>query len=171
MKYNAVLEVKQVETDPVEPCTLAEAKQWCKIELDIAEENTLITELITVARKIVEGYLCISLVDKTVTAVLINQLGSIELPYGPVKAISSVTDSDNVALTVDTGYEITGVEFKRLKTDFDWIKLVYTTGYTDVPVNFKTAVLQQVLYLYENRGDAQLSPMIKNTLNAYRRVW
>lgn len=97
MKYNAVIEAKQVEAAATEPVTLAEAKQWCKIELDITEENTLLTQLITAARKQLEGYLCISLVDKTVTAVFRNELGNIELPYGPVKSITSVTDVDGNA--------------------------------------------------------------------------
>ena len=51
MEYNAVLNVSFTEADIVEPVTLNEAKGWCKIELDIAEENALITTLITTARE------------------------------------------------------------------------------------------------------------------------
>lgn len=172
MKYNAVIEAKQAEAAVTEPVTLAEAKQWCKIELDITEENTLLTQLITAARKQLEGYLCISLVDKTVTAILRNELGSIELPYGPVKDITIVKDANGNA--VDTGnYEITGEEFKKLKSPCDnFITVVYETGYDLMPDYFKTAILNQILYLYENRGDAiNISPMASMLLKPHRRIW
>jgi hypothetical protein len=172
MEYNAVLEVSQVESTPTEPVTLAEAKAWCKIELDITEEDGLITELITVARELVEGYLNISLVDKTITAHVRNDLGNIEFPYGPVKAITSVKDADDVTLVADSTYTIQGINFLCLTTPCDeLVKLEYTTGWTAVPEYFKTAVKNQILFLYENRGDSTLSPMLKTTLKPYRRVW
>ena len=172
MKYNTVIEAKQFESSVTEPVTLAEVKQWCKIELDITDENTLLTQLITAARKQAEGFLCVSLVDKTVTAVLKNELGNIELPYGPVKTITSVTDADGDTVSPDNS-EITGEEFKKVKTPCDeWLKIVYTTGYTSIPDYFKTAVLNQVLYLYENRGEvSNLSPMASMLLKPHRRVW
>lgn len=171
MEYNAVLECSKVEGSVTEPATLAEAKSWMKV--DLTDDDTLITELITVARKMVEGYLCISLVPKTITAILNNSQGGIELPYAPVTSVTSVVDEDDVTLTVTTDYILQGVKFKTIKTPYDYLKVVYVTEASEEE-QFKTAVLQQIVFLYENRGDAagmQLSPMVKETLNPYRRVW
>ncbi len=183
MKYNAVLEAKEVESSPTEPVTLQEAKDWCKIEVN--DDDTLITELIKTARRQCEGFLCISLVDKTVTAVFDNSLGNIELPYQPIKELTSITDSEGEILTTDE-YKLRGFEFKKLESPCDsYLEAIYTTGYESLPTNFKTAVLQQVSFLYENRGDipagsqrlnnqtvpTELSPMVRETLRPYRRIW
>lgn len=169
MEYNAVLEVKQVESSVTEPVTVQEAKDWMKV--DLTDDDTLITELITVARKQVEGYLCISLVPKNITAILNNSQGGIELPYGPVASITSVKDEDDVTLTETDDYVLQGEDYKTIKTPYDYLKVVYVTA---ANIEHKTGVLQQILYLYENRGDVnagQLSPMVKMTLKPYRRVW
>jgi uncharacterized phiE125 gp8 family phage protein len=190
MNYNAVLDVKIDEGNtPTEPLTLNEAKEWCKIELAIAEEDALITELIKTARLQVEGFLNISLVDKTIEAAINNSLGGIELPYGPLKTFTSLKDEDGNILSVDTDYKLQGVFFKSIKTPCSSFLIAnYTTGYTSanpLPMNFKTAVLQQVAYLYENRGDTpanattqnnrtvptELSQIVELTLSPYRRVW
>lgn len=189
MNYNAVLDVKLTEAStPTEPVTLAEAKEWCKIELAIAEEDTLITELIKTARLQVEGFLNISLVDKTVEAHLNNTLGGIELPYQPIKELTSLKNEDETELTTGQ-YTLRGVFFKSIKSPCDaYLIANYTTGYSNtnpLPKQFKTAVLQQVAYLYENRGDTpasattqsnktvptELSQILQATLAPYRRVW
>lgn len=185
MNYNAILDVKQTDTGN-EPCTLSEAKEWCKIELNITEENTLITELIKTARLQCEGYTNVSFVEKTIEAIINNSLGGIEFPYGPVKTFTSLINEDGDTLVVNTDYKIQGVLFKTLKEPLDcYLKATYVAGYTTLPVNFKTAVLQQVAFLYENRGDeaanattqnnrvvsTNLSPLVTQVLTPYRRVW
>ena len=169
---NAVLDVSFDETGAVEPVTLAEAKNFCKIELDETAENSLLTLMITAARKQCESYLNISLVERVVTAILKNELGNIDLPYGPIGAITSIKDVDDVDISTDT-YTITGIEFKKLKDpDYDYIKIVYAAGYATIPEVFKTAILNQICFLYENRGDVEnLSPMVKMSLKPHRRVW
>jgi hypothetical protein len=164
---------------------LAEAKEWCKVELAIAEEDALITALITTARKQCEGFTNLSFVPKTVTAILNNSGGSCELPYGPIKDTPAVTYRDNTG-TVITGVILQGDENKYIESPcVDFIKAVYETGYSTLPENFKTALLQQIVFLYENRGDVadgsqrlnnrgmptQLSPMVSLTLKPYRRIW
>jgi uncharacterized phiE125 gp8 family phage protein len=185
MNYNAILDVMQTDTG-AEPCTLAEAKEWCKVELNITEENTLITELIKTARLQCEGFTNISFVEKNIETILNNSLGGIEFPYGPVKTFTSLINEDGETLVINEDYKIQGVLFKTLKEPLDcYLKATYVAGYTTLPTNFKTAVLQQVAYLYENRGDTpadatrqnntsvptELSPMVKLTLNPYRRIW
>lgn len=170
MKYNTA-QTQFSSESATEPITLAEAKAWIKVDTAITADDTLITELIKAARQQVEGFLGISLISRTVTAVINNSAGSIELPYGPLVSFTSLTDEDNVAITSDN-YELRGIEFKYLKTpEYDYMTAVYTTGYTTVPENFKTAVKEQVAWLYDNRGEAkELSEIVYNTLKPFRRV-
>ena len=181
MNYNAVLEAKFSGISTTYPVTLAEAKAWCKIEADITEDDDLIEDLIISATVLCEGYLNISLMPKTVTAIVNNSLGGVELPYGPVTAFTSLKDVDDTALVLTDDYTLQGIDFKTIKTPCDeYLKAEYAAGYTDtnLPGNFKTAILQQIVYLYENRGDidsgralSELSPILKMTLKPYRRVW
>ncbi len=183
MKYNAVLEVIfSGETPITEPVTRAEAKAWCKIESSITDDDTLIDSLIKAARIAIEGYLCISLIPRTVTAYLNNSLGDIELPYGPVNSFTSlyrtIDTLDDTVIDAEY-YRLRGSAFKNIYTpDYDHLRAIYTAGYATaaVPEQYKTAIKQQVVYLYQNRGDIDgeapvLSPKVIETLKPYRRVW
>jgi len=164
--FNAVLEVYFSAESGTEPVTLDEAKGWLKISDDITDDDDLLTELITVARQMCEKYSCISFIERTVKATLNNSLGSISLPYGPVGTISSYKDYND---TTVTSTAVKGSEFKILyEPCIDYIEVTYLAGYATLPYNLKRAVLCQVAYLYENRGDAtavsQLSPDAKTIL-------
>ena len=154
-----------------EPITLAEAKAWIKVDTAITADDILITELIKAARMQVEGFLGISLIQRTVTAIINNSAGDIELPYGPLVSFTSLTDEDGTAIAADD-YELRGIGFKYLHEPlYDYMTAVYTTGYTALPENFKTAVKEQVAWLYDNRGEAkELSEIVYNTLKPFRRV-
>lgn len=174
MKINAVLDIDLVDSvgsdESEEPVTSTEGKNWLKI--DVADDDTIVEKLIKTARQQCEHYLNISLVPKTVTAILLNQLGDIRLPYGPIVELVSIKDLDD---NVITDYKLIGDTFKWLCTPtLDSVKVVYETGYEDLPEHFKTAILEQIAYLYENRGDEklmeQLSPVVKTALKPYRRV-
>jgi hypothetical protein len=70
-------------------------------------------------------------------------------------------------------YTLGGNEFKRLRTPHsNNITIDYTTGYTTLPEVLKTALLNQVYYLYDNRAIAKddISPIAKTILNLYKRV-
>lgn len=192
MKYNAVLETVFSSEGSTEPVTLAEIKEWIKVDVTITEDDTLLTALGISARKVVEGYLCVSLIPRTVVAIFNNSGGDIELPYGPVNTFTSLyetaTTLDDTEITSDN-YLLKGGVFKTLnKPCSDYLKATYTAGYANaaaVPEHFKTGIKQQVAFMYENRGDnpagsqrvnnqtvpTQLSPMAKITLQPYRRVW
>ena len=144
----------------------------------------MITELIKTARAQCEGYLCISMISKTVTSILNNSLGAVELPYGPVVTFTSLTDENGTAI-VAADYTLRGLDFKYLVSPYnDYMTAIYAAGYTTLPVNLKTGLLQQIAWLYENRGDSkenmfkarvdnntgQISPMALATLQPYRRV-
>lgn len=171
VEYNSVLDVQFDDGAITEPVTLTEAKNFCKI--DISTDNDLINVLITAARQMCEAYTGIGFVEHLIVAELNNMNGDIYIPYGPLIAINSVEDDSGTVLVLDTDYTLGGTEFKRLKTPHaNNITIDYTTGYTSLPESLKTALLNQVYYLYDNRsvGVDDISPISKIILNLYKRV-
>lgn len=162
-----------------EPVTLDEVKSYCKIDTGTADD-TILNELMVTARQQCEDFTGISIIVRTVTTVLNNSCGGIFLPYCPFLNLSGITDEDGNAVT---DYKISGTMFPQLVYPMcDRITLEYTAGYGIPPSRIKTAILQQVFYLYENRGESAvisrsgivaeltLSPQAKATLQRFRRV-
>jgi len=171
VEYNSVLDIQFQDGAITEPVTLTEAKNFCKI--DISTDDDLINVLITAARQMCEAYTGVGFVEHSIVAVLNNCNGDIYIPYGPLVAINSVENEQGTVLILDTNYTIGGNEFKRLKTPLqNNITIDYTTGYTTLPEALKTALLNQVYYLYDNRsvGVDDISPIAKIILNLYKRV-
>ena len=171
VEYNSVLDVQFQDGVITEPVTLTDAKNFCKI--DISTDDDLINVLITAARQMCEAYTGVGFVEHSAVAVLNNSNGDIYIPYGPLVAINSVENEQGTVLILDTNYTIGGNEFKRLKTPLqNNITIDYTTGYTTLPEALKTALLNQVYYLYDNRsvGVDDISPIAKIILNLYKRV-
>jgi hypothetical protein len=154
-----------------EPVTLQEAKDYMRLTgfVDVGEspttdlsdfsfDNDLIEDLITAAREQFEQGCGISLIPKTLEAVITNECGMIEIPFGPVSSITSLKDSDDEDIT---DYTIIGRlgGFVNLKSPkFSDMTMVYEAGYgnTDcpaVPKSIKTDMLRLIAYMYENRGD------------------
>ena len=161
-----------VPFDVTEPVLLDEAKAWMKVEVD--DDDVIIAILITAARHICEGYTCESWVQRTVTAIVNNSLGDIRLPYGPVRTISNVYDYNGDELDSDN-YTLRGETVKRVCAPVcDYLKLVYTAGFTAITQDRKTALLMQTAWLYQHRGDAldnnTMSPDAKLILSPYRTV-
>lgn len=151
--FNVVLEHYFSGESTEEPVTVDEAKGWLRISDDITDDDTLLTELITVARIMCEKYACISFIERTVKAILNNSCGSISLPYGPVGDIATYKDINDTDVTSTI---VKGSEFKMLfEPCLNYIEVTYTAGYVTLPYQLKRALLCQVAYLYENRGDAQ----------------
>jgi hypothetical protein len=166
---NLVLDIQFSNESIIEPVTIIEARNWLK--LDVSDDDNIVTELITTARQQCEGYLNISLIGRTVTAWLQIGLDEIRLPYGPVKTVTSVTNYKGDPIQ---GYELKYELFKALDPATE-VKAVYDSGFTGaIPAHFKTAIKEQVAWLYTNRGDEQimetLSPIAKKILLPYRRV-
>lgn len=157
-------------TPTSEPVTLAQAKAWLRVTRD--DENAIIAALITAARRICEAKVNKSFVPRTVTAILRNDLGNIKLPYGPVNTVTSVSDSEDVALS-SSDYNVSGIGDKRLGYPmWEYVKVVYTAGYSALPENFKTAIKMQLAWMYTHRGDeeiniSQLSNDAKAILSPY----
>lgn len=145
--YNAVLSAVFSAESATEPILLPEAKNWCKLD-DDTTDDVLVTQLIKAARIVCENHANLSFITRTVTARLINGLGNITLPYGPVTGTITYTDFDGDAIT---SYEI------RTGGNSGEITAVYTAGYATLPENFRTAILCQIGWMYTNRGDIKLA--------------
>lgn len=150
--YNTVL-LLTINNEGAEPVTVQEAKDWGKIEQDT--DDDLIEELITAARQVCEDFAGIGFITRTITANINNANGGFVLPYGPVTGDVTVTDSDSDWTDLRGEYEVT-----------------YNAGHATLPKKLKTAIKQQFLFMYDNRGesDTTLSPMAKMILEPIRMV-
>ena len=147
--YNNVVDYSFSAEKNSEPVTKEQAKDWMRVSNN--EDDLIIENLIISARSIIELYLNKSLKKRTVTATLINRCGNIELPFQPFVELVSITDSEGTAIT---DYKLTGETYKRLLyPEADHIKVVYKAGFDDVPQHIKAAIMAQVSFMYENRGD------------------
>lgn len=176
MLQNFFTDIDQEESYVItEPVTLDEAKSHCYITHD-EDDDYLSNTLIPACRQVLENYCQISIVEKSVTATLKIQSNIrlsdpsgyldirdndnlFELPYGPVKAISSmtqVTTNGNILDMVENeDYSLSGNLYKSvvINSAGDFI-LVYTTGYANaIPRDLKLAILNEIAFRYELRGD------------------
>lgn len=152
-QINAVLDVQFTEGVygyGDEPVTLEEAKTYMKIDYD--EDDTLITALIVAARQKLEKYLGICMIPKRVIAILQNDCGGIEIPYGPIYGTidpTLITDAQDQEVSVT----IRGGIYPFLVTTIDYVQLIYDAGFYELPEVLKIAIKAQVMFMYENRGE------------------
>lgn len=171
VNYNAVIDIQFNDGDITEPVQLTEAKNFCKI--DISTDDDLLTAIIIGARQQCEAYTGVGFVEHNIVAVLNNSNGGIYIPYGPIQEIYEVTDNNGDTMILDSDYTLQGNEFKRIMTPkVEEITVTYFAGYNQLPTVLKTALLNQIYYLYDNRsqGVDDISPIAKLLLNPYRRV-
>lgn len=147
MSYNIVNDVRFTDESSTYPVTLQEAKDYCRIGL--SNDDVDITLMIKAATQTIEQYTKLSLITRTVTAIISNPCGYIELPFGPV------TNTPTFANTTDeANKEFIGLDFIKVKNPtYEDMEIEYTAGYETVPFDLKQAILAQILYLYEMRGD------------------
>ncbi len=160
--YNVVLKVNPFPSGETEPVTLQQARDWGKIEQD--QDDSLITALITAARRICERYSCIGFINRTVTAIINNANGGFILPYGPVTGTPTATDEYDADLDIE--YRLDQVQTLGQFT------VTYQAGHSTLPDDLMTALKQQFLFMYQNRGEGTtgLSPMAKMILEPIRTV-
>lgn len=187
-----------------EPITLAKAKKWCLI--DFTDDDDLILDLITQSRQSVENFCNISIVPKSIflTATCSGEYVDApgvsrwdrqfygvpfvgcweELPYGPVSAVQSVTNVDGATATILTenaDYFLTGQGFKliRFNSYTSQLLIQYSTPYY-CPDALKEAILNEVAFRYENRGNSVNRYAAQNVgvsegaealAKPYQRIW
>jgi uncharacterized phiE125 gp8 family phage protein len=154
---NNIYEIKVI--DGAEPISLETAKEWLRVTTE--DDDDVITDLITVARKRIEAYTLRSLVTKSITLT-----GYVDhnfmLPYAPISQISAVKYLDGQ--TVDTGvnewdtldpdeYQVIGYNDKQFRPQFTGTyEITYTTT-ANIDLGLKTDLKRVLLWMYENRGD------------------
>jgi hypothetical protein len=145
-------------TEGSEPVTLADMLNWGKIDQNT--DNALITALITTARIMCEQYTNTSLITRTIVSDINNANGGFILPYGPVTSTPTAVDWQGTALTLVWN-------FSQIQSPYGRMSVTYNAGFSVVPEVYKTAIMQQVLYLYENRGDGKqdMAPLACTLLN------
>jgi uncharacterized phiE125 gp8 family phage protein len=202
-----------------EPVTLEEVKNHLKI--DTSDEDTLLTNLITVARQLAESYTRIVFITQTwkmflddfpiqkksnslnwwsgvrqLPISILNKTSDIELPLPPLQSIthiktydndnvSTIFDSDNYYVSTYDGYFATkgritikdGVSWPDFTRNADGIEIQFVAGYgakNEVPQQIKQALLEEIAYRYENRGECKetiiTSPVSLGLLDSFRVI-
>ena len=159
-RYNLIHAVVDITGSPSdEPLTIEEVKHYLRLEgfisdedspsTDFTDDDTLIADLIASARERLEAWTGVSFIPKVYQAELTNLAGNIRLPYGPVRSITSVEDENG------TGYPYTlTIDLNRLKTPLmENLIVTYESGYVTLPHGLKEAMLKEIAYRYEHRGD------------------
>ena len=154
---NNIYDIKIV--DGAETVTLTTAKEWLRVTSD--DENDLITDLITIARKRVETYSSRSVISKRVTLTAFLDT-TIPLPYAPILNIVSVKFLQGQIIntgandwdTLDADeYMTIGFNDKHFKPYKAGIyEIVYNTNDND-DLGLKMDLKRVLLWMYENRGD------------------
>lgn len=187
----------QTSPPAVEPITLAQAKNHCRIETDFTEDDSLLTAMIVAARQYVEQVTNRQLI----TATWVLRLDSfpadeIEMPYPQLLTVTSVayvnTSGVSTTLTVTTDYTLDiystpgrvmpayGCAWPSTYGYKNDVTITYTAGYgaaaSAIPAPIVQAVYLIVGHLYENReqfitdGSVAELPTVMRLLQPYR-VW
>jgi uncharacterized phiE125 gp8 family phage protein len=165
-----MLTIKVVTAPASEPISLAEAKLHCRV--DVADDDTPITNLITAAREEVERLSGMALMTQTLELVLAGWPATdrTELPRPPLSSITSVKykDRDGNETTWDSANYLAGADsvpgVLALAWDASWpsddlyplepIRVRYVAGFASaaaVPQSLKQAMLLLIGHWYENR--------------------
>jgi hypothetical protein len=143
-----------------EPITLTQAKEY--LQVDINNDDALITRLITMARENVEKICGVSIVE---TAIELRESGYYTpylLPYGPVLEVVNIEiDGQEVEDAVVDEYVI--YSGNRLEVD-------YIAGWAEVPQGLLQAVYELMKLYYDHRGQyVEVPATLINTLQLYSR--
>lgn len=169
MGSNKLLDKKVTSQPEAEPVTLEEAKLYMNV--DYSEKNAIITSLITASRQLLEDKFDLGIIAKELQVIIDNSAGGFALTGYPIGEVTAEDrDGNSVTLT------ITGEDCKYVEAPCDcYLKLTYTSGYAadQVPEVYKTAIKEQVLWMFEHLGDEDFAdkvcPMATMSLKPYRR--
>lgn len=169
----------KLKTAPtIEPISLDEAKNHLKV--DSADDNVLITALITTARQLAERETKRAFITHIWQMYLDTAPAEIEIPKPPLQSVVAITVIDDAgAETVvnSSYYDVDASQNSpgrvKLKSGCVWpthrnfasfiieFKAGYGDAATDVPEALKQVILQLLSHLYENRGAEEIPKGIK----------
>ena len=171
------LRLKLITPPKFEPVTVAEAKLHARI--DETEDDTLVADLIATAREMAETYTRRVFVTQTWQALLdqFPRSNALELPKPPLFSVTHIKtydDSDTPATLAPSNYFVdTATEPGRIvlrDAASSWpsvdrvangVEIQFVAGYgqpSAVPNSIKQGILQILMHLYDNRGDASAQP-------------
>jgi uncharacterized phiE125 gp8 family phage protein len=172
----------------VEPVTLEEAKAHLKV--DSADDNALISAMITTARTFAEQYTRRAFITQTLELVLdAPPSGDLKIPRPPVQSVTKIETIDEAGVKSEVSALTYMVELGtsspgriRLVSGCTWpvhrefasFIVTFQAGYgaaaIAVPQPIRTAILQLVSELYENRGAGELLLGTQPTTNAQQMI-
>jgi uncharacterized phiE125 gp8 family phage protein len=142
-----------------EPVTLEQLKTFCRVTS--YDDDDLLTELITIARKKIERYTLLSLVDKTI--VLTGCLDSMFLlPWPNISEVTGVrylegqisTTGDNDWEDLDDDdYQLIGYHHKHFNPHLNGTHEITYTTTANTDSGLKHDLKRVALWLFENLGD------------------
>lgn len=154
------------QANVVDVVTVQEAKDYCRV--DFNSDDTLFEQLIASSRQRLEKY-CGRVFLRSDCKAVYTQRGCgdrVLLAY-----------SDNILLPDESAYKDKLVGESYIDTEDKLVLLEYEAGYevddeSKMPDWIKTAVLMDVAYRYENRGDvgtaaSQINTEVKEYLTPY----
>lgn len=193
MRYRLSL----VTAPSVEPVSTSDAKSHMRI--DSSTEDTLIGNLITLARELAEQYTGQAFITQTwkmfmdefpikcsnawwdgvrngAISNLINARDSFPIPLYPLQSVTHIKtydDEDSATTLASSNYQVSiysgikatpgmitlrdGGTWPTFDRNRDGIEIQFVAGYgdagTDVPMMIRQAILEEVSFRYENRGD------------------
>lgn len=170
MSYNALIGVEVVTDVTVEPVTLDEVKRHLNLIFDtddsftFTDDDTYLTELIPECREALEKITGLSFAPKTLKATIQNSVGGAELPYGPVTSEVDYLDEDGEVP------EIT-MRGARITTCSDYLVATYDAGYEVLPKALKRALLEEIAWRYNHRGEeVDISEPARKLAKLYKTI-
>lgn len=175
---NLIIEVSDLSSSNT-PVTLEEVKDYMRLRgfqdvddspptglSDFDFDDTLIQSMIEAAVNTIERYCGISVKTHVWRAVVDNEAGMIEIPYGPVNDVLSVKIDD-----AEVDYKTTGSSFKYLVSPRARSVVVeYEAGYgNNCPHDIVLAIKKIVYEWYENRQTDK--PINLSSVMQYKRAW
>lgn len=141
-------QIKINSTTGSEIISTADVKSYARI--DTTADDTLIGQMITQARIVLENYISRDIVAKNRTYYRSFIDDRFEVPFAPVATITSITVEDTTAAHTVHGLDKSIIELSESPAK-DMEMVYITTGLSDSAI--KEALLQFVSTLYENRVD------------------
>lgn len=164
VSYNLIHSVEDTSDESglvTEPVSRSEMKDYLRLQGfdesgDFSFDDTLIDLMITGARQRVEVYTGCSLIPKRIKAVVTNLCGGVTLPWGPITGDITAVDSEGEEIVADD-IKIIGIQFPDLDEPMqEKMVLTYNAGFPVLPNSLKglkLAIMAEVAYRYEHRGD------------------
>lgn len=175
----------------IDAVTVKELKDWGKIPGDA--DDQIVEDIIKACRELQEQWVGRSYIEKTLTVHWDQAERQMDLPYGPIKSITSIKrvyedGSLSDALVAGTDYYVSGMDFKVINLYTRWqsagkivtgLRATYVaghgseTGEVPLPAPIRNALLRHVITDYDQRDDLEvyqptLYDWVREALSPYR---